>query len=217
MASEFARQTFIDLGVPESKLIKNPFGTDLSRFKKVGDPDPKKFVVLWVGAISLRKGFMYALEAFNALDHPRKEFIVIGSQTNEIETLIRDKRLDGVKFLGRVPNVELPKYYSEANVFILPSVEDGFGLVMGEALACGCPVIASMNTGARDLYEHGKEGFIIPIRDSKALADAMQNLIDDPGLRARMSASAIEKVKSVKGWDFYGDRLAEEMQKLVGK
>lgn len=213
--SEFARQSFIDLGVPESKLIKLPYGTNLSRFSKVGDPDPNKFVVLWVGGVSIRKGFMYALEAFKKIKHPNKEFIVIGVLSEEIEVLMRNEDLSKVKLLGKVQNTLLPKYYSEANVFILPSIEDGFGLVMGEALACGCPVIGSMNTGARDLYEHGKEGFIIPIRDSKALADAMQNLIDDPTLRERMSSAAIERVKTVKGWDYYGDQLVMQVEKLV--
>ncbi|MEJ1236938.1 glycosyltransferase family 4 protein [Chryseolinea sp. T2] len=217
MPSEFTKSSFIKMGVDERKILKIPYGANLHRFKKVANPDPNKFTVLWVGQVILRKGFMYALEAFQKFKHPNKEFNVIGQLSAEIAELVKKQDLTGVNFLGTVPNTLLSKKYSEANAFVLPSVEEGLAMVMGEALACGCPVIASTNTGASDLFEHGKQGFIIDIRSSQAITDALQNLADDADLQRRMSEAGMERVKSISGWDRYGELFATEVNKLAGQ
>jgi glycosyltransferase involved in cell wall biosynthesis len=214
--SEFTRMSFIKMGVDERKILKAPYGANLHRFSKVSNPDPKKFTVLWVGQVILRKGFMYAVEAFQKFKHPNKEFNVIGQVSAEITALLSKQDLTGINFLGTVANSQLSKKYSEANAFVLPSIEEGLAMVMGEALACGCPVIASTNTGASDLFEHGKQGFIIDIRSPKAITDALQNLADDVDLRNRMSEAGIERVKGINGWDRYGDIFAAEVNKLAG-
>ena len=77
-------------------------------------------------------------------------------------------------------------------------------MVMGEALACGCPVIATSHTGAADLFQDGREGFIVPIRSPQTIADRLQNLADDPQLRDQMSSAALNRVKVLSGWDTYG-------------
>jgi glycosyltransferase involved in cell wall biosynthesis len=98
---------------------------------------------------------------------------------------------------------------------VLPSIEDGFGLVMAEAMACGCPVISSTHTGGEDLYTNGKEGFIVPIRSAEAIAERLQELADDPELRERMRGSALERVRAIGGWSEYGDRWVALLQSLV--
>jgi glycosyltransferase involved in cell wall biosynthesis len=94
---------------------------------------------------------------------------------------------------------------SESHVLVLPSIEDGFGLVLSQALACGCPIVASTNTGGDDLITDGVEGFIVPARDVAALAARLQQLADDPALRRRMSEAALARVKHLGGWRQYGD------------
>jgi glycosyltransferase involved in cell wall biosynthesis len=98
---------------------------------------------------------------------------------------------------------------SEAHVTILPSVEDGFGMVLAEAMACGSPVISTVNTGGFDLYEDGKEGFILPIRDSDAICMAMEKLAGDPALQQSMGAAAIAKMQHLGGWRQFGDTVEE--------
>ena len=212
--SEFSRNSFIQMGVSPDKIIKIPYGARLDRFKKEGDPDKEKFSILWVGGVNLRKGFMYALHAFQKFTHPKKEFNVIGAVSSEIAQLIKHENLDKINFLGTVPNYELSKYYSRSHVFILPSIEDGFGMVMGEALACGCPVIATTNTGARDLLPEQKEGLIIEIRSPQAILDGFRKLADDPLLRIKMSEAGMQKVKDVQGWDQYGDAFEQTVLSL---
>jgi alpha-maltose-1-phosphate synthase len=79
-------------------------------------------------------------------------------------------------------------------------------LVQGQALACGCPVICSTNTGGEDLFTDGVEGFIVPIRDVGALTERMQQLADDPALQSRMSEAALRRVQSLGGWSDYGNQ-----------
>ncbi|QWX83323.1 glycosyltransferase family 4 protein [Cellulophaga sp. HaHaR_3_176] len=215
IASEFVKNSFIEKGVPEKKLIKIPYGARLDRFKKTGEPSKDKFSVLWVGQVSLRKGFMYALEAFRLLKHPNKEFIVIGHVSQEIKTLIEKANLNNITFKGNVPNADLLNYYSYSSVFIFPSIEDGFGMVMAEALACGCPVIASKNTGAFDLIENEKEGFIVPIRNPKSILDCFQKLVDTPNLREIMSENALIKVRTIGGWDTYGNNFKNFIDSII--
>jgi glycosyltransferase involved in cell wall biosynthesis len=104
-----------------------------------------------------------------------------------------------------------------SDVLVLPSIEDGFGLVMAEAMACGCAIISSTNTGGSDLYTDGVEGYIVPIRDPKALADRLQQLVEDRDLLARMRRAAKAKVAQIGGWSDYGDRWASLLQELTGK
>jgi starch synthase len=87
--------------------------------------------------------------------------------------------------------------------------------VQAQAMACGCPVLATTNTGAEDLFTDGVEGFIVPIRDVDALVERMERLVEESGLQERMSAAAVERVKSVGGWDEYGDRWAELLHQIV--
>ena len=205
--SEFVRNSFIKEGVEDSKLKKIPYGARLDRFKKIAEPSSDKFTVLWVGGVTLRKGFMYALNAFNALKHPRKEFIVIGHVSNEIKSLIKLTNSENVIFKGVVPNIQLVEYYSRSDVFLSTSLEEGLAMVQGEALACGCPIIATPNTGAEDLITDNREGFIIPIRNIDAIVESFQKLLDTPNLRNEMSNYASNKVQSINGWNQYGSKF----------
>jgi glycosyltransferase involved in cell wall biosynthesis len=103
---------------------------------------------------------------------------------------------------------------SRSHVFVLPSIEEGLALVQAQAMACGCPVIASTNTGAADLFESGLEGFEVPIRCSDAIAEKLQTLADQPGQRDYMRQKALERVKALGGWKSYGDNYMSFLTQL---
>jgi glycosyltransferase involved in cell wall biosynthesis len=103
-----------------------------------------------------------------------------------------------------------------SHALVLPSVEEGLALVMAQAMACGCPVIATVATGAEDLFTDGVEGFIVPDRDVTALAARMQQLSDDQTLHSQMRAAALERVKALGGWDDYGDRWNKLLHAITG-
>jgi starch synthase len=114
--------------------------------------------------------------------------------------------------IGSGPNIGLRRHYSRASVFVLPSIEEGFGMVIGEAMACGCPVIASTNTGPSELISEGVEGFIVQICSPQQIADRLQQLADQPQLRALMGQAALAMVQQLGGWDSYGDAWASLLQ-----
>jgi alpha-maltose-1-phosphate synthase len=205
--SEFAFRSFVEMGVAEQKLRKVVLAADVKRFYPVAEPDPGEFCVLYVGQISFRKGIPYLLDAFLKLRHPRKRLRLIGPTEDRIKPYLRTAPLDGVRFEGAQPFESVRRAMSEAHVTVLPSVEDGFGMVLAEAMACGSPVISTMNTGGLDLYRDGREGFIVPIRDPGAILRAMECLAGDPGRRQSMRAAASAKMRELGGWKQYGDTV----------
>jgi len=185
-----------------------PYGVDLNTFYPSVNRGDDKFQVLFVGSVTLRKGISYLLDAFQKLECGRKHLVLAGSVSPELENTINKLRHDNeISVMGPVQQQWLKDIMSTSHVMVLPSVEDGFGLVMAQAMACGCPVISSRNTGGQDLFTDGTEGFIVSIRDSKIIADRLQTLADDPALRTRMSRAAMQRVKSIGGWDQYGETM----------
>jgi len=215
--SEFALRSFASCGLSAVKLRKVPYGVNLQRFKPDGHPDRNVFDVLTIGQISFQKGFPYLLEAFRKLKHPRKRLIVIGSMQPEIERWLVGKDLAGVEFRGVVSQTELASVISRCHVMVLASVQDGFGLVLAEAMACGCPVIATEHTGGPDLIMNGVEGFVVPIRDANVIAERLERLAQDDGLRARMSGAALERVRRLGGWNEYGQAFADLCLELAAR
>jgi starch synthase len=124
---------------------------------------------------------------------------------------------EGVEFLGPQPRAKLAEWMGRSHVLVLPSIEDGFGLVLTEAMACGCPAISSTNTGGEDLYTDGVEGFIVPIRDAGAIAERMQRMADDPALQGEMRAAALRKVRTIGGWAEYGAQWEALLRGMTGK
>lgn len=203
--SEFARRSFIEMGVPAEKVRKIPYGVRLDRFRRMAEPPRDRFEALFVGAMSLQKGLPYLLLAFAQVRHPHKRLRIVGGQSREFPQVLRQLPQENVEFVGHLPQDELPAVMSSSHVMVLPSIQDGFGMVMAQAMACGCPVISSVNTGGPDLFTDGVEGFIVPIRSPEAIAARLQQLADDPTLQQRMSEAALARVKQIGGWHEYGE------------
>lgn len=203
--SAYARRSFVSLGVPAEKIHIIPYGVRIEAFTRVADPPADAFNVLFVGQVSPGKGVPYLLQAFQQLNHPAKRLRLAGAITPEIRRLLPQLPQQNVEFLGPLPQAQLPALMSSSHVLVLPSIDDGFGLVLSQAMACGCPVLASTNTGGDGLIAEGVEGFLVPIRDPAALAARMQQLADDPALQRRMSEAALARVQHLGGWRQYGD------------
>ncbi len=202
--SEFAYRSFVQMGVPKEKLRKAVLAADTSYFYPVAEPASNEFCVLYVGQVSFRKGIPYLLEAFKRLEHPGKRLRLIGSVEPRIRKYLQTAPLEHVSFEGNQSREAVRLAMSKAHVTVLASVEDGFGMVMAEAMACGCPVISTEHTGGLDLYEEGKEGFIVPPQNVSALWSAM-NALADASLRQRMAENALKRMQHLSGWHAYGD------------
>ncbi|GAB4355470.1 MAG: hypothetical protein Kow006_21820 [Gammaproteobacteria bacterium] len=215
--STFAYRSFVESGVPADRLRLVPYGVNLQRFGKAADPDPDRFEVLFVGQVGYRKGVPYLLEAFRRLRHPKKRLRIVGTLQAEMKRyLARCPPPEGVVLTGAVPQEALRGIMSRAHVMVLPSIEEGLALVQAQALACGCPVIATPHTGAEDLFTDSREGFIVPIRSAEAIAEKLQLLADDPDRRVAMSEAALRRVAEIGGWNAYGERMAAVLREPVG-
>ena len=215
--STFSKRSFLEMGVPAEKVHVIPYGVRLENFRRTREPEPGSFDVLFAGAVGLRKGIPYLLQAFAQLRHSGKRLRIAGGMQGELKAILPTLPQENVEFLGSVPQSRLAELMSRSRITVLPSVEDGFGLVLGQALACGCPVLATTNTGAEDLITDGVEGFIVPIRDAPALTERMQLLADDPALQQRMSEAALKRVAALGGWTDYGDRWESLLSRLTGQ
>ena len=215
--SGWVRDTFLARGVPADKVHVLSYGVDLERFHPTGLPAAGRLDLLFVGALSLRKGVPDLLSAFHAVQHPRKSLTIAGGADESVVARLRDLGLltDEVKCLGHVPQPELKDLMSRSHALVLPSVEEGLAMVMAQALACGCPVVATRNSGAEDLFSSGIEGFIVDAQRPDLLTDRLQTLADDPALQTRMRAAATERVRSIGGWSAYGDNAMRLYRKLL--
>jgi glycosyltransferase involved in cell wall biosynthesis len=211
--SLFAKRSFISEGIPKEKLIHVPYGTDLEEFC----PEPKKdnvFRVIYAGAMTLPKGVHYLLRAFTELNLPNSELLLVGSCADEMKPFF--KKYEGkFRWVDHVRQRELRHYYSQSSVFAIASIQEGLAMVQLQAMACGLPVIATTNTGAEDVVREGVDGFILPIRDVDALKSKILFYYRNPEARARMGATARERVASGFTWDDYGDRIVAEYQRVL--
>jgi starch synthase len=214
--SAVVKRSFVQMGVAAEKVHVIPYGVRLDQFTRTTAPPTDSFEVLFAGQVSLRKGIPYLLEAFARLKHPNKRLTVVGSVQDDLRDVLANLPQENVTFTGSIPQKELAKRMSASHLLVLPSVEEGLALVQGQAMACGCPVLATVATGAEDLFTDGIEGFIVADRDVDALTSRLQQVADDPALQQRLSEASMLRVKSLGGWDQYGDQWDTLLHKLTG-
>ncbi len=211
--SSFVKRTFLEKGFPENKLIHVPYGVNLSQFSQLPKNDDV-FRVVFVGGMSIRKGVHYLLRAFSELNLPNSELLLVGSYNNEIKYFF-EKYKGKYKWIGAVPQSELHKYYSQGSVFVLPSIEEGLGMVQLQAMVCGLPVVCTINTGGSDIIRDKVDGFVIPVRDVNALKEKIFYLYKNPDVLKKMGQSAKQRVVSGFTWDDYGEKMIEEYEKIL--
>ena len=162
--------------------------------------------VLFLGQVNLRKGIQYLIEAAGLVDPKKVVFDVVGS------IQVADDKLaaapTNVRFHGPVSRADAVSHYRNADVFVLPTISDGFAITQLEAMSHGLPVITTPNCG--EVVTAGSDGFLVPARDPSALAGAFLSLSDDRDRLRAMSAAAL-----TKSLQFTGDRLAAALTALV--
>jgi glycosyltransferase involved in cell wall biosynthesis len=189
IGSSFVKDTFIAEGVPEHKLVVIPYGANTSLFKppENAKKSPNRFNVLFVGQISQRKGLSYLLRAYERIQGPGTSLTLVGQMQDDGTALKPWRHL--IHHIPHVPRSELASIFQQADVFVFPTLVEGMALVVVEAMASGLPVITTPN-GPGDIVRDGVEGFIVPPRDIDAIVKRLEELRENPELRATMSANA---------------------------
>ena len=195
--SRFAAQTFIDQGFSPDRLACVPFATSADGFSAAPDVIDErikrvrsraKLRVAYVGTVSYRKGMFDLAAVIEALPADRFEFRLIGPIAPECGALAR--RLAGRAVLrGKKTQHELRDEYAWADVLVLPSIEDGFAVVLCQATAAGLPFIASTHSGGPDLIEAGSPGWLLPPRTPHAWVEQLSRIDTDRALLAEQIAA----------------------------
>jgi len=209
--SAFAAETFTSRGVPAEKLMINPYGVNLTKFTPPPARNHVRPRILFVGRVGLRKGVPDLLEAFAPLAG-QAELHLVGP----IEPGFQMPEAANVHVRGPVPMSQLPGEYAAADIFCLPSWEEGFALVLLQAMAMGLPVIASAATGVGDILTPGKDGEIVAAGDGPALTAALADLLGDADKRRAQGLAARARVADGFDWAGYGARTVASYQRLIG-
>lgn len=214
--STYAAKTYVEKGVPKEKIISFPLSAENIEGGPANAQKEKgsKFKVMYVGAISLEKGVQYLLEAMRLVraSHPRAELVLIGSLADEFKPFLK-KYQNSFDYRGVVPHHEIGRYYNEASVFVFPSIDDGFGQVILEAMSFGLPVIATTNCAGPDIINDGKNGFIVPVRDPQSIAAKISQLyenqvsLEEMARQAKAEADKHSIMKFIDNWiDFFKEK-----------
>lgn len=202
--SEYCRQSSIALGCDPARLSLVPYGIPEHWFDLKTEPQPGR--LLFVGQVGLRKGNHVLAEACRMLQSRGVAFECRVAGPPQVD--LSHPLFEGPSYLGQVPRSQVQEEFRRADIFVLPTLADSFGLVHLEAMACGVPVITTPHCGS--VVRDGVEGFLVPIRDSRALADRLQQLLEDRALRNQMGATARQRAAEFT-WARYGERLLSAM------
>ena len=195
-----------------SPIYVVPYGVDFSKFiYKERNLEENVLKVIFVGSINQRKGIYYLLEAIQQLQNKNLNIhlTIFGRGILDVN-LVESFKLKNCNIKINASFDALLQGYQDADVFVLPSICEGFGQVILEAMATGLPVIATTNTSLPDLIENNKEGFVIPIRDSNSLAEKLIYLYQNKETCLKMGNFAYEKSKFFT-WNSFKNKLIQNL------
>jgi glycosyltransferase involved in cell wall biosynthesis len=191
--SNLAKQSFVERGISPEKIHVVLPAIDLEYFRPVAKKDDV-FRVLAVLTIDPRKGAYYLLQAFEKAAIPNSELVIIGATGDPWSRRMLQQftsRLSNIRIQAAdVLKDPIESTYGQASVFVHPAIEDGFALAVGQALACGKPVITTHQTGAAQLIADGINGYVLQCRDVDGLVDRLKHLAANKELVARLGAAA---------------------------
>lgn len=208
VASQHVRRTLTGV-VDEKKIRVVPYGAPDVRMRPQIPQEPRKpLQVLFAGVLHQRKGIGYLLDAVSKLG-PDVELTLIGQRL--AANAVVDSACSRARWFQSIPHSQVLEIMLHSDVLVLPSLSEGFGLVVTEALACGLPVIVTPNVGASDIICDGREGFIVPIRSAESLATCLDALNRNRDLLAQMSRNA-QKTAAQHPWESYRENIADTVK-----
>lgn len=193
VASRLQAESFLRRGFDENRILYSPLGIDTARFSPAAEAGEAGkdgvFRIIQVGQISIRKGYHYLLDAVEKLGDPDIEVVLVGGiGWRSIAKSLEEYRSRGVR-ITCAPGDPLPAL-RRASMYVHSSVEDGFGLAPLEAMSAGLPAVVTDMTGMKDVIDSGHNGFIVPSRDTDALAECIALLKGNENLRRQMGQAA---------------------------
>lgn len=212
--SRFVRRTFLDKGVSEAKIRVHPLAVDTEKFRPVPHRS-KKLRFFYGGQLSLRKGIPYLVEAFQNLGGREAELFLVGDCDPELEPILARFASEGIVRLPAQSSDRFAGLLASSDLVCVPSIEDGFNQVAVQAMACGVPVLASTNTGAGELVDEGRSGFLVPPCDARAICDRMEWALSNRDDLGAMGEFARSRMVHTSTWARYAESRIEEFAELL--
>ena len=218
-------------GVDAAKVRIVPNGVDPEKFKPVAETDREggrrrlglgsEPCVLFVGSLIPRKGLPFLVEAAKKIvkEHSETKFVIVGEGPlkSQLLSYLATANLSGnFKFLGNVKEDMLPALYNSADVFALPSIQEGQGIVLLEAQASAKPVVAFDVGGVNEAVRNGETGLLVKRGSSEELADAIMKLLSDKALREKMGANGRRFVTENFTWDICAQKMLNVYREALG-
>ena len=204
--STYVTRTFLERGFKPEQILRNVYPLDLDCFQPATTPRPtdRPLTIISTGAPSLRKGTPYLLEAFRLIrrEHRSARLLLTGPPHPSLAGVMGRFGDLPIEWTSRLPHPQLAAHLQRADVFVLPSLEEGLARTACEAMACGLPVVLSPSAGANDFVQPGVNGEIVPIRDAPAIAGGILKCFERllaggpprvTNLRERLSVATFER------------------------
>jgi len=180
--SSFARDSFVAQGVPAARLALLPLGVDTARFRpdaasvderchRILSGAPLR--VLYTGALLFRKGMLDFASIVRALSDEAFCFRLVGTAAPEVSSLLRELGR-GATLVAKLPQHELPREYAQADLYLFPTIEDGFAVVLAQAQASALPILTTTNCSGADLVREGETGWVLPIRSPAIFVERLR-------------------------------------------
>lgn len=205
------------IGISPARIEIVPNGVDLTRFP-MGESH-REPIILYVASLIERKGPEFLIQAFHGVKerYPQAQLILIGDgpQRQELEKMVASlENSDSVQFLGWQTQQKVSEWMRKARVFVLPSVEEGLGVVLLEALASGTVCVGSNVGGIPDVISP-EVGRLVPPRDPKSLQTALEGLLENDETWQRLSQNARRRAEDVYDWDRIASRIRSIYQTFI--
>ncbi len=215
VGSSFVLKTLVSAGISPQRISVNPYGVDGSVFFKppngVAGTHGGPIRFLFAGSLSPLKGMAVLLDAWSRIPRGSAKLTLVGRVEPQVLERIPANR--NIEVIGPIAHADMPMAFRSSDVFVFPSLFDGYGLVVLEAMASGLAVIASDASAGPDLITDGVEGYVVPAGDAESLALRMLQFIDARALAQRMGAAARARAL-LQSWDAYGDRWASILESV---
>lgn len=212
VASSFTKKTLEEFQGKLAEIKVIPYGfPEVRTQKKYESLENRKLRVLFVGGLSQRKGISYLFDAVKGLEN-KVELTIVGHKSVS-NCAALNLALEQHNWIPSLSHDEVLECMQQHDVFVFPSLFEGFGLVITEAMSQGLPVITTDRTAGPDLIENGKNGWIVPAGSSSAIKEVVSQILDKPDILQEFGIAAQNKA-ATRSWSVYGQEMADALSSL---
>jgi glycosyltransferase involved in cell wall biosynthesis len=222
--SQYSKREIVSLGIEPRRITIIAPGVDRDTLEiHPKSLDDHGVHIVTLGNIAQRKGTIHLIEAFAKLARSNTRLHIVGAPAwdhdfyfaQAKQTAQKSGLANRIHFHGRLEQPEVNRLLSQAHIFAMPSLQEGFGIALLEAMHFGLPVVTTNVTAMPELVQDGENGLLVPPADPDALANALARLVDTPALRRTLGKEARQRVEGRYAWETTGRKFEQLMQSML--